>query len=313
MWKVNYDVTLVEEAVCRAARDLPTDQQRLFRRGRDRIYELPDERERETCFRRLHGEWFARLGLGRPVEHALATHPDVLAGVRSCRVIPVVSQKEEFADLHFDAPDWPSDNGKTSGGAHKPILILRMQLASLLDVPRLIPFLHRELLHVADMLDPAFGYQKALACSEDGPSRDNILRDRYRVLWDTTIDGRQLGAGLVSADAREVRLAEFARAFPECRSSLERQFARWFEGPRPTHQEMAAFALTSGRSAGTAPPLTDGRCPVCRFPVAVLDPAPERLSPAARRAIQAAHPYWDVEAGLCSQCADLYDVRYREI
>jgi len=305
---VSYDVRLVEEAVCRAASDLPREQQQLFRQERDRIYELLDGQDREAQFRRLHGEWFARLGLGRPIELALAAHPDIVAGIRLCQVIPAVSRKEESADLYIDSHrTW--DDGPVPNEPRQAILVLRLRPESFLDPDRLGSLLHHELLHVADMLDPTFGYQKRLPCSDDGPAHDNILRERYRIVWDTSIDGRLVRGGLAPGGIRDARLTEFASAFPEWRPSLEEQFVRWFERSRPTHQEIVAFVSSAHPPARRGPNPSDGRCPICRFPAAGLDPHPERLSSAARRAIQARHPAWTIETGLCSQCADLYNLR----
>jgi hypothetical protein len=63
--------------------------------------------------------------------------------------------------------------------------------------------------------------------------------------------------------------------------------------------------------SGTAGAHT-GRCPLCRFPTAALDPRPERLSAATLAAIHDHHPSWDIEQGLCPQCLDLYEARYGE-
>jgi hypothetical protein len=51
---------------------------------------------------------------------------------------------------------------------------------------------------------------------------------------------------------------------------------------------------------------------LCRFPVAALDPDPERLPAAAREAIAAGHPGWQISHGLCTQCLDLYEARHAE-
>jgi hypothetical protein len=88
-------------------------------------------------------------------------------------------------------------------GLHHPVeeaIEERAELAGRVVQVRVL--LRHELMHVADMLDPAFGYERSLPTSDDGPSADNIVRDRYRVLWDVTIDGRLARAGLAHPDAR---------------------------------------------------------------------------------------------------------------
>ena len=192
--------------------------------------------------------------------------------------------------------------------------------------------LRHELTHVGDMLDPAFGYERALPPSDVGPSGDNILRDRYRVLWDVTIDGRLARAShdrcsvrlpfggpqgrqpdrAGHADAtRTARWQEFTATFPMLGDRSGAAFDDWFDRIRPTHAALAAFAQAPN-GAGSTNPADSGRCPLCRFPVASLDRQPGRLSADAVAAIRRDYPIWSIEQGLCSQCLDLYEARQAE-
>ena len=75
------------------------------------------------------------------------------------------------------------------------------------------------------MLDPAFEY-----CREeiDGlPSRQNLIRDRYRVLWDIYIEARLIHMGLGDAFQLTQLRRMFARAFS---SELENCPSNSFEG-----------------------------------------------------------------------------------
>jgi DNA-binding LacI/PurR family transcriptional regulator len=45
------------------------------------------------------------------------------------------------------------------------------------------------LLHIADMVDPAFGYQPAVPEVDGGPTYARLLQDRYRALWDVSVAG----------------------------------------------------------------------------------------------------------------------------
>jgi hypothetical protein len=161
--------------------------------------------------------------------------------------------------------------------------------------------------HVADMLDPAFGYERALPASGDGPSADNILRDRYRVLWDVTIDGRLARGERGSDRGRSQRWEEFAATFPMLGETCRGEFERWFRESNPTHAGLVAFATAPGGPASGPRP---GRCPLCRFPVASLDPRTERLPDRVVAGIRANHPQWRTAHGLCPQCLDLYEARY---
>jgi hypothetical protein len=91
------------------------------------------------------------------------------------------------------------------------------------------------------MLDPAFGYVRELPRVDTDPALVNLFRERYRVVWDATVDGRLCGEGLLETRARSLRFAEFTRAFPMLADSAEAAFASWFEGSRPTHAAFVAF------------------------------------------------------------------------
>ena len=126
--------------------------------------------------------------------------------------------------------------------------------------------------------------------STQHPAALNLLRERYRVLWDATIDGRLCREGLLGAGARAVRLSEFARAFPMLRERTQAAFAPWFDGPRLTHAAIVAF-IQEPLGPGTA---DEARCPLCRLPTCVLERGPAGLDRDVWRAIERDHPGWPV-------------------
>ena len=298
---IRYDARLVEEAVLQAVRGLPKPEQKRFHSRREGLYLHEDPDEREAGFEALHGEWFVCLGLDRPLHRALAERPIVMGGVSECRVTRAHSRRQEMADLV----------GREAAGA-EPVLVVRLRPESFLEHETLLGLLRREVLHVADMLDPAFGYEKRLPASEEGPSYDNILRDRYRAIWATTVDGRLLRQGLCGEAVREKRRKDFARSFGPLGDQVDVGFESWFEEPHPTHAAMVSYVKSPGRVSGAAVSASDGRCPLCRFPAA-LDLHPERLSPGALREIGYDRPSWRPDQGLCPQCADLYLARATEL
>lgn len=303
MIRLTYDPELVEETVLLAERAMPPLEARAFRRERNRLYGIADPEARDAAFRSLHLEWFTRIGLHESIGTAVAAREAVTQRLDEGRVLRAVARNEEGADL--------VDHVAAGAVDERPILVLRLRPATLLDPDRVRALLHHELMHVADMLDPVFGYQRALPASDDGPSRDNIQRDRYRVLWDVTIDGRLARAGGDSRHpTREVRWQEFAATFSMLGDDCRRAFDEWFDNGHPTHAALAAFAMAPAGSEQTG---DSGRCPLCRFPVAVLDPRPERLSAATIAAIRGQHPSWEIDQGLCPQCLDLYEGRYGEM
>jgi hypothetical protein len=304
MIRLTYDPDLVEEAVLLAEGQMGRVDARAFRLQRDRIYGVADAEERDRRFRALHDSWFLRVGLHRPVDRAMSERPELADRLAEGRVVRAVTRRQEGADLL----DCGVGESKT-----RPMLVVRLQPATFVAADALLTLLRHELLHISDMLDPAFGYQRALPRSADGPSYDNILRDRYRVLWDVTIDGRLARAGLLSdTRVRVTRQQEFSAVFRMLGDRCHEVFDEWFDRQQPSHASLLAFALTPDKDRRGADNVT-GRCPLCRFPVGSLDPRPERLSSAARAAISTEHPAWRIEQGVCSQCLDLYEARSEDL
>jgi hypothetical protein len=242
------------------------------------------------------------MALPAPIEQLVADCQDVAGRLTQGRVLRALRRQEEGAEL-FD-PTLPDERGE-----RPPLLALRLRPAMLLDQDALRGFLRHELTHVADMVAPAFGYERTLPPSDDGPSADNILRDRYRVLWDVTIDGRLSRAGLVAAEARLARRREFRATFSMLGEQAGPAFDEWFDLNLPTHQALLTFAQ-SPHAPGAAAATATGRCPLCRFPVGSLDARPERLAAGVRLAIQQDFPEWTLAMGICSQCLDLYESHY---
>lgn len=293
--RVDYETRLVEEAVLRAVAGHPGEGE--FRQARDQLYDLPDPDARDQAFSAFHGRWFERLGLCLVVEQALAERPVLLTQVRRCAVVRARNKKEEGVEL-FVSPD-PA-TGRAIG--------LQLRPESLLLPDQLLGFLRHEFLHLADMLDPAFGYEPALRIPEEGMAH-RMVQDRYRVLWDTTIDGRLTREGKAPDRIRQRRLLEFARTFPMLGSGTEGHFGRFFDGSGLTHPQLVACARDPLQALGL-PQLVDRRCPLCTFPSYSFEPEPENLSPVLVRRIQEHFPAWRPAQGLCRQCADLYRGRH---
>jgi hypothetical protein len=288
---------LMEEAVLRAERTVPPPAARAFRRKRNPIYEIRDDEAREAAFHALAREWFDRFGLRDTLEAVIGEYPALARQLRGGRIVRAIARSAEGADL-VDTPQ-PS--------ASQPLLVLRLTPESLLEREALRSFLRHELLHVVDMLDPEFGYERTMPKSDDGPSADNILRDRYRIVWDVTIDGRLAQAGLGTQRTRDQRWREFKTAYALLADESPDAFEYWWTQAHPTHAQLLTFATAPGRSAAAH---GSGRCPFCRFPVAALDSRVSTLTEPVLAALRADHPSWRVEQGICSQCLDLYEARY---
>lgn len=289
---LEFDPRLVEDAVLLAIERQEPEVQRRFRRQRDPLYEIAEPDVREEGFHALNARWFVELALDDPLHRALEQEPSVAAGVSRCLVVPVVRARQEYADLKPD----PQDKGP-------PTLLLALRVTTLVDRDGLLPFLWRELLHIADMLDPDFGFEPELPLLEGSAPLANVLRQRYRVLWDTAVDGRLATRDQLAPGGKEARRREFLSMFSMLGESGEQWFEDFFRDPRASHAEFVAFATRPGRD-GEAD--ASGQCWLCRMPTTSFHPKPTALPTETLAAIRGDFPDWEPACGLCTQCAGLY-------
>lgn len=299
---LEYEPALVEEAVLVVIRGQAGEPE--LRTRRDALYTVADPDAREAGFRALHADWFSRLGLAEAVAERVREQPSIPAGARRGLVVLARSRRDEGADL-LVAP------GTDGRGEAERTLLLRLRPETFGAPDRLRALLRHELLHVADMLDPGFGYATLRPGSTGGALPDALLRERYRVLWDALIDGRLVRWGWAAPGVESERRREFAAAFPMLDPHAEAVFARVFGGTLGTHAALMAVAgepetalggVRHGRHAGE-------RCPVCESPTHVFQPEAERLPAGVHDGIRRSLPGWEPADGLCRQCADLYLVR----
>jgi hypothetical protein len=307
---VEWDPRLVEEAVLFAAEGRRVHG---FRGARNRLYEIPDPEQRDVAFREFHADWFERLDLGRGIWQALQEQPLIPTSTRGCIVVQARGSRDEGADLLV--PPGGNGTGKTEGRT----VAIRLNPQRLLDEERLLGFLRHELFHIADMLDPVFGYEPRLPKGELGPAHERLLQDRYRVLWDIYIDGRQVHRNWAPSSVRERRIHEFTKAFPMLSDRVEEAFSRFFDCPSLNHADLVAFTTNPALATRAAPchPLSlssslnetlyaGTRCPLCGFPTYSFEPNPDQLLAEVVARICADFPAWSPSQGLCQQCADLY-------
>ncbi len=316
-YSVEWDPRFLEEAVLRAAE---TRQVLGFRGPRNRLYEIQDPEQREAAFREFHSDWFERLDLGRGIWQALQEQPLIPTSTRACIVVHSRGSRDEGADLFV------SPGGKGTGETEGRTVAIRLDPHRLLDEERLLAFLRHELFHIADMLDPAFGYEPRLPKGELGPAHERLLQDRYRVLWDIYIDGRLVHRNRAPSSLRERRLHEFTRTFPMLADRIEEAFSHFFNGTSLTHADLVACTTNPALVTGAAPchPLSlspslketlyaGTRCPLCGFPTHAFEPHPDRLPSELVARIHADFPAWSPTLGLCQQCSDLYQARSQSL
>ncbi len=289
-FRVEFDSRLMEKAVMLGIEGHPGEPE--YRKAREALYRVARGEKRERGFDRLHRQWFQQIGLDHTVAAALGERPRLLQRTLGCRVVPAVRSRQEGADLLSRPAGF--------------VVLLKLQPGSLLPQQHLLSFLRHEFTHLLDMLDPCFGYESDLSCSDGDPVHDSLNRNRYRVLWNTWIDGRLWTRGWAAEEVKQCRLEEFRATFPMLGEVLEDRFSEWFEGAVHTHQEMLEFALQP-EADSTGNSSTHGRCPLCRFPTYDLQKG--GISEELVREMGEDFPAWRLSQGVCRQCADLYRSR----
>jgi hypothetical protein len=287
---------IIERAVALSFHHSPSAP---YWKAREEIYLLEDTEERGRCFADLSRNMFTELSLDRPLIQALAEQPILAEQTSLCRVIPP-NAAEEYAELFV------ADANEGNNGAAKTIL-LRLCHETLVDSDRLLAVLRHELSHIADMLNPAFGYDPAMPEAEGGPVHVNLILRRYRVLWDTSIDGRLVNLGRADASVRELRWGEFTSVFGMLGPSAEQFFDTWFTELSPTHNAMMKFA-TSPVAEGddSRDSSKSGICPLCHFPFVQTRQTGSPMTPKIMAAIAEDFPRWRADDGLCLQCLEVY-------
>ena len=303
---IHYDPRLMEDALFHAQRQAQSAG--AYKKDRNRVYEIADPDERERLFDELNRSWFTRLDLDRMIARAIEEQPLITRHVANCFVARAAQAKEEGAEL-FVATD-----GIIAPRGRRTLRIL-IRPESLLKPEILTPFLRHELLHIADMLDPAFAYEPMLPKAEGGPTYDTLITNRYRALWDTTINGRMLRRGWCDASVREHQFSDFVQAFPMLQDRLEELFSGFFDSAQPKHTDLARFAFDPRQAAGSLPrhAAPGTHCPLCKFPTHAFEAAPNDLGADVLAAINEDFPNWSPSLGLCTQCADLYRARHMSV
>lgn len=225
------DQRLVEAAVLAAVRI--RGEERAFHAERDAFYAIAEPEAREAAFDALHARWFDRLALQRPFQEALAAQPVIAAHCDRWLVAAARRRADEAADLLVAPPG-------------RPTLVVRVMAETVAAPERLTPLLHAELLHAADMLDPRFAYAAMLPPGAAGGPRERLVREHYRVLWNTFVAGRLVRRGLLPATARAERRAEFARTFAALGTNTAVAFEHVFGRDDLTHPDLLALATAGG-------------------------------------------------------------------
>jgi len=300
--QLRYDEELVEAAafLCAGGRraDVPPLQIRRFHREREKPYGILDPDERNAAFFTLHLEWFREWGLEQVLLNLVDEFPLLRKSLAVLAFRKARGRNEEGAELFVSA-----ETGRNAVVALCPERFARDE--------ELAPFLRHEFMHLNDMLDAAFGYAPQLHLAGQNPAQQRLTRERYRLLWDITIDGRLTHARCPTTGHRESHRAAFDRAFNFwSETRRDEVFDSLWNGTNPRHGDLLAIASDPREVKAAHEPLPGALCPLCGFPTfhwASL----ERLAGRARAAIRREFANWSPELGACARCVEVYTVNIR--
>lgn len=255
----------------------------------------------DAVYRRLFSEW----GYEGLIEEVVGEHPQVVAAVDEIWLGCAERQGSAGADL---------------GGPALRQLGICLPAALFLEPEALRLFLRRELLHVEDTLDPGFGYRPGPLRAGRPGAMENLARDRLRLLWGISVDGRLARRFPVYEKLRAERLAQARGMYRSLPDALpERLVAALWLGPRPRFEELRlqvcdherlfeAYLPEARPEAGAF--LPGSPCALCSFPVArvVVEWGGEAERRLALR-ISEDFPTWRPELGACERCVEGYAVR----
>ncbi len=297
MMRLRYDEDLVESAVFFCSRNrrsaVPFLQLRRFHREREKLYSILDADERNVAFFRLHLEWFREWGWEKTLLDLLKEFPSLAAGLRVLAFRKARGKSEEGAELYVS-----EETGRNG------VVALRAERFD--DREELAGFLRHELMHIQDMIDPAFGYSPMLELPGASAARQRSTRERYRLLWDITIDGRLIQSGRGSIRTREKHRAAFERAY--CFWPVDKRenaFEILWNGRSPRHDDLLAMASDPRESSLSHGPLPGACCPLCGFPTFRWADS-LRMSASTQAAIHKEFPGWMPDQGVCNRCVEVF-------
>ena len=289
----------------------PALQIARFHREREKVYSVLDPDERNAAFFKLHLDWFREWGLEKLLLGLLNEFPRLPDALTTLAFRKARGKSEEGAELYVNreprADLQPAlDKVEACFTLRHGVVALRPERFERADA--LGDFLRHELTHLHDMVDPAFGYSPEIGSGGFNTAQQRLTRERYRLLWDITIDGRLTQQGRVQEGAREKHEANFHRAYSFWPEEERRAvFNELWDAPAPHHARLLTLASDPKDLSQAQQPLPGAACPLCGFPT--FDWADTvSVSSRAQERIVAEFPHWTPEHGACGRCAEIYQV-----
>jgi hypothetical protein len=295
--QLRYDEDFIEAAafLCTSGRrnGVPSLQIARFHREREKLYAILDPDERNTAFFKLHLDWFREWGLEKLLTDLLKEFPLLPAKLAVLAVRKTRNKNDDGAELYVN-----------EAGQRSAILALRPE--SFERDAALRDYVRHEFTHLSDMLDPGFDYAPTLELPGLNAAQMRLARERYRLLWDITIDGRLVAAGHTSMQACEQHATAFGRGYsfwPEQRQT--ETFNSLWQTRAPRHADFLALIADPRGLRDAHRPAPGASCPLCDFPTfnwAETNGLPLEIF----ERIAAEFPSWSPDQGLCHRCLETY-------
>ncbi len=296
--QLRYDEDFIEAAVflCASGRrkGVPALQIARFHREREKLYAILDPDARNTAFFKLHLDWFREWGLEQPLTDMLKEFPLAREQLGVLAVRKTTGKNDEGAELYVN------EAGQRTG-------LVALRLERLTNDAALHDYLRHEFTHLHDMLNPAFGYSPALDLPGLNAAQKRLARERYRLLWDITIDGRLDATGHTPMQTREQHAAAFARGYsfwPEQKQA--ETFGLLWRNTAPRHPDFLTLIADPRGLRDAHRPAPGASCPLCDFPTFNWADA-EALSAEIVTRIVGEFPFWTRQQGLCNRCLETYE------
>jgi hypothetical protein len=310
--EIKYDQQLVDDIVYKglAAQEASGDLALYneYHEKRDAIYELEQEK-RPKRFKELDNDFFSRLGYDVYVREIFDEYPDIEEVIEEVHVRRATTRQNEGSNV--------VDEGKK--------VIIRLYPELFIEGTEMRRVLRHELMHVSDMMDKDFDYDVNEEFSPS-PMEERIMRDRYRLFWDISVDGRLVNKGLETTAAREERKREFDSFFSKIpEESRELIFSKMWDAEEPlTHGRMVELSKDINKVLGLAVgsrsaeelleekkklgPLPGTTCTLCGFPS--FDWVEEVAEDEdIVKILKEDFPDWEPQDGVCSRCAEYYKIK----
>jgi hypothetical protein len=295
-----------------------------FHQHADPIYERFSLDDREAEFKKLYQYLFGIWGFSDIIRDAFEEFPDLKARIGIVLIKGVLKEDQEGVDILRKWGSVEHDLAKQFEEKGLKGVGIKLIPRRFYD-PALTRYCRHELMHIADMLAPEFGYDPDTKVGQN-PGEETLILQRYRVLWCLNIDSRLHAAGKESMLSKEDRFKEFRSWYRKIPSTqLKSVFEGLWQTDALTHSELVELAADTTRVMeraleieGSEVPEIQNRimlmpgfpCPLCRFPtyswVENLDTSVEKH---VLDFIRENHPGWDTEFGACDRCVEVYKLR----